>query len=73
MDEQTNLITRVSAAALDGLAPRTPFITLEMAPRESHLLDYLMILRKHQWLIVSFLFGTRHDRDDCHLSHPAHL
>jgi succinoglycan biosynthesis transport protein ExoP len=57
MDEQTNLITKDHGAALDGLAPRTPFITLEMAPRESHLLDYLMILRKHQWLIVSFLLA----------------
>ena len=57
MDEQTNLITKDHGAALDGLAPRTPYITLEMTPRESHLLDYLMILRKHQWLIVSFLLA----------------
>ena len=57
MDEQTNLITKDHGAAFDGLAPRAPFITLEMAPRESHLLDYLMILRKHQWLIVSFLLA----------------
>ena len=57
MDEQTNLITKDHGAALDGLAPRTPYITLEMVPRESHLLDYLMILRKHQWLIVSFLLA----------------
>ncbi len=57
MDEQTNLITKDHGAALDGLAPRTPYITLEMAPRESHLLDYLMILRKHQWLIVSFFLA----------------
>ena len=27
-------------------------------PREPHLLDYLMILRKHQWLIVSFLLAV---------------
>ena len=24
-------------------------------PREPHLLDYLIILRKHQWLILTFL------------------
>ena len=29
-----------------------------MMPREPHLLDYLMILRKHQWLIVSFLLAV---------------
>jgi capsular exopolysaccharide synthesis family protein len=26
-----------------------------MMPREPHLLDYLMVLRKHQWLVLSFL------------------
>ncbi|HEV2174759.1 MAG TPA: polysaccharide biosynthesis tyrosine autokinase, partial [Nitrospira sp.] len=26
-------------------------------PRETHLLDYLMVLRKHRWLIVSFLLS----------------
>jgi succinoglycan biosynthesis transport protein ExoP len=57
MDEQTNLITRDHGAAFDGLAARAPFVTLDMMPREPHLLDYLMILRKHQWLIVSFLLA----------------
>jgi polysaccharide biosynthesis transport protein len=28
---------------------------LELTPREPHLYDYLLILRKHQWLILSFL------------------
>jgi len=27
----------------------------ENAPREPHLLDYLIILKKHQWLIITFL------------------
>jgi polysaccharide biosynthesis transport protein len=27
----------------------------ERVPREPHLLDYLIILRKHQWLILTFL------------------
>src|SRR5579864_4496264 len=57
MDEQTKLITRDHGAAFDGLAVRTPFLTLDMMPREAHLLDYWMILRKHQWLIVSFLLA----------------
>lgn len=57
MEEQTNLIARDHGAAFDGLAVRAPFLTLDMMPREAHLLDYWMILRKHQWLIVSFLLA----------------
>ena len=57
MEEQTNLITRDHGAAFDGLAVRAPFLTVDMMPREAHLLDYWMILRKHQWLIVSFLLA----------------
>jgi succinoglycan biosynthesis transport protein ExoP len=30
----------------------------ELSPREPHLYDYLLILRKHQWLILSFLLAT---------------
>jgi succinoglycan biosynthesis transport protein ExoP len=36
-------------------AVRTPF---ELSPREPHLYDYLLILRKHQWLIVSFMLAV---------------
>ena len=57
MDEQTNLITRDQGVGLESLAARAPFVTLDVMPREPHLLDYLMILRKHQWLIVSFLLA----------------
>lgn len=35
------------------LSPRVP--SWEFAPREPHLYDYLLILRKHQWLILSFV------------------
>ena len=28
---------------------------VELSPREPHLYDYLLILRKHQWLILTFL------------------
>jgi capsular exopolysaccharide synthesis family protein len=58
MDEQNNLVPReriTAANPLESLAPRSPFLTLDMMPREPHLLDYLMVLRKHQWLILSFL------------------
>jgi succinoglycan biosynthesis transport protein ExoP len=30
-------------------------ITWDHVPREPHLLDYLILLRKHQWLILAFL------------------
>src|ERR1700722_6564959 len=29
--------------------------TWELSPREPHLYDYLLILRKNQWLILSFM------------------
>ena len=32
--------------------------TIELSPREPHLYDYLLILRKHQWLILSFLVAV---------------
>ena len=31
---------------------------IELSPREPHLYDYLLILRKHQWLIFSFLLAV---------------
>jgi len=58
MDEQNNLTTRERATVsnpLEALPTRAPFLTLDMMPREPHLLDYLMVLRKHQWLVLSFL------------------
>src|SRR5882724_5159997 len=60
MDEQNNLATRERTAGgnpspLDTLQGRSPFLTLDMMPREPHLLDYLIVLRKHQWLVLSFL------------------
>ena len=57
MDQETNLVTRDHTAAFDGLSVRGPFVTMDIVPRELHLLDYLMILRRHQWLVVSFLLA----------------
>jgi len=31
---------------------------VELSPREPHLYDYLLILRKHQWLILTFLVAV---------------
>src|SRR5580693_6841116 len=35
--------------------PAPSVLPWDQVPREPHLLDYLSILRKHQWLILSFL------------------
>ena len=35
--------------------PAPSVLPLDQVPREPHLLDYLIILRKHQWLILTFL------------------
>src|SRR5713101_2962574 len=32
--------------------------TFDLSPREPHLYDYLLILRKHQWLILPFLLAV---------------
>src|SRR5438094_5368429 len=31
------------------------FASFDLSPHEPHLYDYLLILRKHQWLILTFL------------------
>src|SRR5580704_10929249 len=59
MDETNNLAPRdrSNGGALDKLPTRSPFLALELMPREPHLLDYLIVLRKHQWLILFFLLA----------------
>jgi capsular exopolysaccharide synthesis family protein len=56
MEETSRLPIRDRKAA-DSLAviPAPSLLSWEQAPREPHLLDYLIILRKHQWLILTFL------------------
>jgi succinoglycan biosynthesis transport protein ExoP len=38
-----------------AVIPAPTVLPWEQMPREPHLLDYLIILRKHQWLILTFL------------------
>lgn len=48
-----------SNGSVEILAPGASRIpTIELSPREPHLYDYLLILRKHQWLILSFLVAV---------------
>jgi succinoglycan biosynthesis transport protein ExoP len=35
--------------------PAPAVLPFDQMPRETHLLDYLVVLRKHQWLILTFL------------------
>jgi polysaccharide biosynthesis transport protein len=44
------------AVELVPVSPR--FASFELSPREPHLYDYLLILRKHQWLILSFMLAV---------------
>jgi len=60
MDETNNLVPRERSSLnpSESLQPRAPFLALDLMPREPHLLDYLMVLRKHQWLITFFLLAV---------------
>jgi len=44
------------AVELIQTPPRLP--AWDLSPREPHLYDYLLILRKHQWLILSFMLAV---------------
>src|ERR1700693_1273490 len=57
MDEPNHLAPRERpvGVTVESLQTRSPFLALDLMPREPHLLDYLIILRKHQWLIAFFL------------------
>jgi succinoglycan biosynthesis transport protein ExoP len=58
MEEPSRIIPAVrDRKAGDALTviPAPSVLPWDQVPREPHLLDYLIILRKHQWLIVTFL------------------
>src|SRR6266849_2100740 len=60
MADENKLVPREdgSNGALE-LVPVTPrFASFDLSPREPHLYDYLLILRKHQWLILSFMLAV---------------
>lgn len=57
MDEPTSLapLDRRSGGSLEVLPRQPQFLAWDTVPREAHLRDYLIILRKHLWLILAFL------------------
>ena len=56
MNDDTKIMPRDpgSNGGVDVYSPSARF-HIDLSPREPHLYDYLLILRKHQWLILSFL------------------
>ena len=57
MIEDSKLIPRTPGGngSVDVISASTRLPAIDLSPREPHLYDYLLILRKHQWLILSFL------------------
>ncbi len=60
MPEDNKLVPRENGS--NGTVDVVPFSARipawHLSPREPHLYDYLLILRKHQWLILSFLLAV---------------
>jgi len=60
MADENKLVPRENgsngALELVSLSSRVP--SFELSPREPHLYDYLLILRKHQWMILSFVLAV---------------
>jgi len=54
MDEN-KIVPRDRKAPIEIMASAPSQLSWEQAPRDPHLRDYLLVLRKHQWLILTFL------------------
>jgi polysaccharide biosynthesis transport protein len=60
MADENKLVPRENGAngAVELVSVPARFPAFELSPREPHLYDYLLILRKHQWLILSFMLAV---------------
>jgi capsular exopolysaccharide synthesis family protein len=60
MSEENKLVPRENGSngAVELIPPSARFPAWDLSPREPHLYDYLLILRKHLWLILSFLLAV---------------
>ena len=60
MADDNKLVPREngSGGTVELLPTQTRYVPIDLSPREPHLYDYLLILRKHQWLILSFLVAV---------------
>src|SRR5215470_4685937 len=57
MVDENKQIARENQQSVEVIPPAR-FPSVDLSPREPHLYDYLLILRKHQWLILSFLLAV---------------
>src|SRR5271167_2798687 len=57
MSEDNKLVPRENGSngTVELIPPSSRLPAWDLSPREPHLYDYLLILRKHQWLILTFL------------------
>src|SRR5258708_30373304 len=59
MNDENKLVPRENGnAVVEVVSQSQRFPSIDLSPREPHLYDYLLILRKHQWLILSFLLAV---------------
>ena len=60
MADENKLVPRENGSngAVELVSMPARFPAFELSPREPHLYDYLLILRKHQWLILSFMLAV---------------
>jgi succinoglycan biosynthesis transport protein ExoP len=60
MADESKLAPRENGSngAVELVTMPARFPAFELSPREPHLYDYLLILRKHQWLILSFMLAV---------------
>jgi len=60
MSEDNKLVPRDNGSngKVELIPPSSILPVWDLSPREPHLYDYLLILRKHQWLILSFLLAV---------------
>src|SRR5580698_1767219 len=60
MSDENKLVPRENGSngAVELIPPSSRLPAWDLSPREPHLYDYLLILRKHQWLILSFLLAV---------------
>lgn len=59
MSEEHKIVSRENGSIPVEVLPASSRLSpFELSPREPHLYDYLLILRKHQWLILSFTLAV---------------
>jgi len=58
MSDDHKLIPREPSSMVEVMSMPSRVPGLDLSPREPHLYDYLLILRKQLWLILSFLLAV---------------